>query len=370
MAVNRPVYIFAGGGTGGHLFPALAVADELTALVPKARIVFACSDRDIDRRILLPTRHVVVAQPVRPMPRGPRGWIGFGRSLLAGARLAGDLVRDLRPAAVLGLGGFAAGPVVWAAASAGARTGLLSIDAVPGLANHLLAGRVDAVFTQFELTGRALGRRHGPKARLVGCPVRAGLLAGDRAEARKAFGLKARRKTLLVVAGSLGAASINLAVAEIRADLDELAGQWQVLHVAGPGKDEDARKAWQGAEIHAAVVEFCDRMDLAYAAADLVLCRAGAATVGELSAVGKPAVLMPYPHHRDRQQFHNAEPLALAGAAEVVADAGDPAANAGALRQSLMPILGDRDRLETMKAAAAKLERADAAERIARFLAG
>ena len=368
--MKRPVYIFAGGGTGGHLFPGLAVADELTALVPTARIVFACSDRDIDRRILTPTRHAVVAQPVRPMPRGPRGWVGFGRSLLAGARLAGDLVRDLRPAAVLGLGGFAAGPVVWAAASAGARTGLLSIDAVPGLANRLLAGRVDAVFTQFEPTGRALGRRHEAKARLVGCPVRAALLAGDRAEARQAFALKARRKTLLIVAGSLGAASINMAVAQVGADLAEVAGQWQVLHVAGPGKDKAAREAWQAAEMHATVLDFCDRMDLAYAAADLVLCRSGAATVGELSAVGRPAVLMPYPHHRDRQQYRNAEPLVSAGAAEVVADAGDPAANAGALRRSLLPILGDRDRLKTMKTAAAKLKRADAAQEIARFLAG
>ena len=364
-----PIYIFAGGGTGGHLVPALAVAEELTTLAPDARIVFACSDRPIDRRILDPTPHAVVVQPVRPMPRGLRGWPRFATRYLAARRLARDMVRDLSPVAVFALGGFAAAPVASAAARAGIRTALLSIDAVPGLANRLLARRAGAIFAQFERTAGGYGR-YGGKVRVVGCPVRAALASGDRDEAARALGLRTDRRGLLIMAGSLGAANINEAAAGIRPDLDALAGEWQVLHVAGPGKGSQAERAWAGADIHAVTMEFCERMDLAYAAADVVLCRAGAATVGELAATGTPAVLMPYPHHRDQQQRHNAAAPAEDGAAVVVPDACDPAANAQRLRESLVAILRDPARLEAMQSAAEARKPTGAARAIAEFLAG
>jgi len=367
--VDRPIYIFAGGGTGGHLVPALAVADALAALVPEAHIVFACSRRQIDRQILDPTRHAVIPQPTRPLPRSLRGWGAFARAWVATRRLARDLVRDLRPAAVFGLGGYAAAGVVCAAARAGVRTCLLSIDAVPGLANRHLARRADVVFAQFDATRGAYGRSAG-KVRVVGCPVRRRLVGGDPSEARRFFGLRDDRRTLLVMAGSQGAANINDAVVALRGDLDKLAGAWQVLHLTGAGKADAVRAAYGTAAIHHVAREFCDRMDLAYAAADVVLCRGGASTVGELSATGIPAVVMPYPYHRDAQQARNAAPLASAGAAEIVTDACDPAANAEALRGSLIGILADGRRLEAMRSAAGCAKRPDAAAQIARWLAG
>jgi len=363
------VYLFAGGGTGGHLCPALAVAEELTAVEPGARVVFACSDRAIDRRVLAGHPYAVVPQPVRPIPRGARGWGRFGRCWQASRRLARDLLGDLKPAAVLGLGGFAAAPVTVRAASAGIRTALLSIDAVPGLANKMLARKVDVIFAQYAQTAAAYGAC-ARKVSVVGPPVRRGLLAGDAREARAAFGLRAGRKTLLVMAGSQGAANVNRAVAQLRADLDSLADTWQVLHVAGPEKLEEVRGQWAGAAIGHAVLGFCDRMDLAYAVADMVLCRGGASTAGELSATGTPAVVMPYPYHRDRQQYLNVAEAAEAGAVEVVDDRTDPAVNAESLRSSLLAIMADGSRLAAMSRAAAGAARKDAAAEIARWMVG
>ncbi len=367
--MDRPIYIFAGGGTGGHLCPALAVAEELTGIQSDARIVFACSDRAIDRRVLSGHPYAIVPQPIRPMPRGPRGWVRFARCMRASNRLARDLIRDLRPAAVLGLGGFAAAPVTGRARRKGIRTALLSIDAVPGLANRLLAGRVEVIFTQYERTAGAYGR-HAAKVRVVGPPVRPALLGGDVEEARRVFGLRDDRRTLLVMAGSQGAANVNRAVAELKADLDALAGSWQVLHVAGPEKVDEVRSHWAGADIGHTVVGFCDRMDLAYAAADLTLCRGGASTAGELAATATPAVVMPYPHHRDRQQYLNVADAAEAGSVEMVEDRTDPAANAESLRSSLLAIMADAPRLAAMTAAAAGRARTDGALEIARWLVG
>jgi len=227
---------------------------------------------------------------------------------------------------------------------------------------------VEVIFTQFERTAGRLGRGRA-RVRCVGCPVRAGLTDGDADEARRRFALRADRRTLLVAPGSQGAANVNRAAARLRPALDELADGWQVLHVAGPGNGQSVRAAYEGAKIHHMVLDFCERMDLAYAVADLALCRAGASTVAELAATSTPAVLMPYPYHRDQHQRHNAAELVAAGAGVVVADATDPAANADSLRRRMLPLMREPARLEAMRSAAAGLGRPAAAEEIARWLA-
>ena len=362
-----PIYIFAGGGTGGHLYPALAVAEELAAIQPAARVVFACSNRPIDRQVLEPLPYAFVPQPVLPLPRRPGGWWAFARAYAASALQARQMVRDLRPAAVLGLGGFAAGPVVCRAAREHVRVGLLNPDAVPGKANRMLARRVEAIFTQFELTtGRFPAGARG-KVRPVGCPVRRAFALAGRDEAVSHFGLRSDRRTLLVNGGSLGAASINEAVGLLAGELAELADTWQVLHVTGPSKQAPAPAAARPG-VH--LLEYCHRMDLAYAAADLALSRAGAATTAELAATATPAVLMPYPYHADQHQRLNAAALAEAGAAVICDDAKDPAANAERLRQVLLPILEDPARLTEMARAAAGLGSRNAAAVVARWLTG
>ena len=294
--------------------------------------------------------------------------MAFTAAYVWSMELAWELVGDLKPQAVLGLGGFAAGPVVRRASGAGVPTGLLNPDAVAGRANRLLAGRVDVVFTQFDSTAERFASAVRRKVCCSGCPVRSSLPGGDRQEALRHFDLRPDRRTLLILGGSLGAASVNRAAAGLADDLDALGEAWQVLQVAGPvgGAADDTVIRASRALVRR--VEYCRRMDLAYAAADIALCRAGASTVAELAATSTPAVLMPYPYHADGHQTLNAGPLADAGAGVICPDAKEPAANAESLRRSLLPILRDAAALEAMRAAAAALAKPRAAATVARWL--
>ena len=363
--MSRPVYILAGGGTGGHLCPGIAVADALVRLQADAQVVFACSSRSIDARFLDPLPHGKVVQPVRPVPRSLAQLPGFLRAWRASQRIARDMIVDLQPVAVLGLGGFAAGPVVRQAARRSVPAALLNPDAVPGRANRYLARYADAIFSQFPESREAFRPRLRHKVQCVGCPVRQ---FGDtpRGEALASFGLRDDRRTLLVLGGSLGAATINEAVGALERDLAALADSWQLLHITGKG-DAGAVEAAQG-PLHARRVGFCDRMDLAYAAADLVLSRGGASTLAELAQFGLAAVIMPYPYHRDLHQRHNAAALAAAGAAVVCDDRIDASANAQALREGLVAIMADPPRLEAMQAAARTFGARRADEAVARWL--
>lgn len=365
---NPPLFIFAGGGTGGHIYPGLAVAGELQRLLGEVKIVFACSNRAIDRRILDPLDHAVVPQPVLPLPRSPLQVIPFMRAWLRSRRQAADMIADLKPAAVLGLGGFAAGPVACRAWTRDVPTALLNPDAVPGAANRYLARFADVIFTQFENSAPLFKPRLRDKVRCVGCPVRPALLSGDRDQALRRFDLRHDRKTLVILGGSLGAESINKAVELLRSDLEPFADTWQILHVTGPQKTQASAPATAG-NLTVKTIEYCNDMDLAYAAADLVLARAGAGTVAELSATATPAVFMPYPYHKDQHQRLNAEGPVAAGAAILCEDFKEPAANANRLRQTLLPILRDGQRLAAMTQAAQTASKPRAATEVALWLA-
>jgi UDP-N-acetylglucosamine--N-acetylmuramyl-(pentapeptide) pyrophosphoryl-undecaprenol N-acetylglucosamine transferase len=352
------------------LYPGIAVAEELVSLRPEAKVVFACSSRPIDRRILSRLDHAVVAQPVRPLPGRIGEVFGFLRAWRSSGKLARDVVADLKPAAVLGLGGFAAAPMVRQAHKAGVPAALLNPDAVPGKANRHLARRADVIFTQFEQT-----RAHFPAAvrgriECVGCPVRRSLLTADRQEAMRYFGLRPDRKALLVLGGSLGARSVNASFEALARQLGQFRDTWQALHITGLDKAGLTAGAHEAGAIDIRSVEYCDRMALAYAAADLALCRAGAVTVAELTATGTPAVFMPYPHHADEHQRLNSAPLEQAGAAKICQDEQEPRANARSLLAALRPILREAAVLQAMSQAAIALGRPAAAEAVAEWLAG
>jgi len=364
---DRPTYVFAGGGTGGHLTCALAVADALAGLQADARVLFLCTDKSIDGRFLDPTGWGEVIQPIRPLPRSPLRMGDFTLRWLRSLRLARRVLRDVRPAAVLGLGGYAAGPAVRVAARR-TRTAMLNPDAIPGKANRYLARRVDTVFTQFDATAGHFPEALRSRIHCVGCPIRREVLDADRAEALDRFGLDVSRRTLAVMGGSLGAASVNDAVAAAAVPLAQAADGWQILHIAGPGKTAALDAAYRQAGLPAAVVAFCDRMGDVYAAADLLIGRAGANTVAELTATGTPGVLMPYPFHADDHQVLNAADMVDTGAARIVRDAADAAVNADRLVAALAPILTDPDALAAMAAASASLARTDAADAVARWL--
>jgi len=368
--VRSSLYIFAGGGSGGHLFPGLAVAEQLRQIDTEAKIVFVCSSRPIDRQILDPTPYAVVGQTIRPTPHRWREWPGFLWSVMASSRRMRKLLANLHPRAVLGTGGYAAGPAVWRAARAGYRTALLNPDMVPGKANRALARHVGAIFTQFDSTAKHFPAAARGLIHPVGCPVRGELVSASRSEAVKHFGLLTKRKTLLVFGGSQAAATINAAVAGMIEELGSLAKQWQVLAIVGPEGEGLAETNGSGSHLRIRCLPYCRRMDLAYAAADLAVCRAGAASVAELTATGTPAVFMPYPWHKDHHQHLNAEPLVEAGGAVICEDAKATAANVAGLRRTLLPIIGDSGRLGAMARAMRPLARPEAAREVAQWLCG
>jgi len=361
-------YLFAGGGTGGHLTPALAVAEQIDRLDPGAKILFLCTERDIDGRFLEPTPYGLLRQPIRPMPKRPWQWPGFYRRWRRSGRLARAVLRDVRPKAVLGLGGFAAAPAVRMAGRRGVPAALLNPDSVPGVANRYLARRVAAIFTQFDLTAGHFPASVRANIRQVGCPIRPSLLGVDPAAARIELGLRPDRGTLAVMGGSQGARTVNEAVLGAVEVLARRADTWQVLHVAGPGKVGAAEETYRAAGVAAVVMEFCDRMGLVYAAADVLIARAGANTIAELTATGTPGVLMPYPFHADQHQRHNAAAMVAAGAAVIVDDADNPAANAERLTAAVAELLADPARLPPMARAAADLGQPNAADAVARWL--
>lgn len=364
----RKTFLFAGGGTGGHLAPALAIIEQLNRLAPTAAVLVACTHRPIDKTMLDAAEVGYVPQPVQPVPRSPLGWVGFYRTWRRSLSLASRMIKDIRPSAVLGLGGFAAGPVVRVAAGLGVPSALLNPDAVPGKANRYLAGRAEAIFTQFESSAAHFAPPAAGRCRAVGCPIRPSVLGGDRGEALELWQLDPGRRTLAVMGGSLGAKTINEAALALAAEANWPGPDWQVLHVTGPGKSAEARRTYQQSGAAGTVIEYCGRMDLLYAVADILIGRAGANTVAELAATGTPSVLLPYPFHRDQHQLHNAQPLAEAGGAVIVEDTVGAAENAARLRAALDPLLKAPSKLDAMAGAARSLARPEAAEAVARWL--
>ena len=362
---------FAGGGTGGHVYPNVAVAERLgeeLAAQPgggrRLRAVYLVSDRAVDARVVATEGLEAVALPARPAGGRPdralRFWAGFQRARRAAARR----VRADRPAALLATGGFVSGPAVVAARAAGVPTALVTLDAVAGRAAGWLARRCDAAFMAVEGAGL-------PGARVCGFPVRAAsLAAGPAGEARAAYGLDPDRPTLLVFAGSSGARTINAAAPAAFASpaFAGVRAAWQVLHVAGPAEEAAVRSAYAAAGVAAAVLPYEPRLGRAWAAADLCLTRCGAGGVAEARANAVPCLFLPYPWHRDGHQERNARPLVAAGGAEVMEDRIDAAANAEGLTARLLPLMGDPARREAMRAALRGMPAADGAEVLAAWL--
>ena len=349
---TRPLLIFAAGGTGGHLFPALAVADALRTTRPDIDIKFFCTQRPIDAQILGPTGWPRVPQPITPLSIRPWHWPGFVSRWLASRRLCHQQWQSRRPALVVGSGGFASLPPVRVAQQLGVPTALLNPDAVPGKANRFLAKRADRIFLQWEFT-----TDHFPdtaKLRVTGCPVRSSFTPRDPTDLRPKLGLDPNRLTLLVTGASQGARTINEAILGLLREKPNWQG-WQALHLAGPRDVARLEDAYRHAAIPAKVLAFCDTMADAVAAADLVVSRAGASTLAELTAVGRPSVLLPYPFHRDHHQRINAEQLVSRQAAVLLEDRIDARENAARLGPVLERLMHDTDARQRMATAAQQM---------------
>ncbi|ACL25714.1 UDP-N-acetylglucosamine--N-acetylmuramyl-(pentapeptide) pyrophosphoryl-undecaprenol N-acetylglucosamine transferase [Chloroflexus aggregans] len=367
-----PRLILSGGGTGGHVYPALAVAE---ALAERAHVVYVGSVGGMEERIV--TQESTL--PFRSLPaaavRG-RGPVQVARSLpilMRGIGAALALLRREQPAAILGTGGYVCVPLFVAAKLRRVPTMIYLPDVVPGLAVKVLSRIADVTAVNVSDALPRLGLYEGhPRAMVTGYPVRAELFSTDREAARAAFGIAPDQLVLLVYGGSRGARSVNRAIATL---LPSLLPLCTIIHVCGREGDHvwlEATAAQLEPELRGRYLLFpylaggsAQSMTAALAAADVAVCRSGASTLAELPAVGLPAVLVPYPYvHQDE----NADYLVQRGAAMKVADhamLGDGDPTDGPLAQAIRTLLSDVVMREQMAARSRALARPDAAQRLA-----
>ena len=308
--------VIAAGGTGGHLYPGIAIAREVLAGAGN-EVLFVGTKSGIEARVLpkegLPVRFINVGK-LKGMGIGSRMRTAF--TLPRSVAQSVGLLRQERPDAVVGVGGYASGPVALAAWFLHIPLVIVEPNSYAGLANRV-AGRFAAkIFVCFP--GRdTQGFFPEKKKVLTGPLVRKGITEGNRDQALTAFGLERDRFTLFVMGGSGGAHAINMAMKDAASELRSVA-KLQVLHQTGEKDVEMVKAGYQAARVQAVVLPYIDDMAGAYAAADLVVSRSGATTIAELAVCGKRAVLIPYPFAADNHQEHNARSLAERGGGEVI----------------------------------------------------
>jgi len=342
--------IFAGGGTGGHLFPGLAVAREFRRRDGGTEILFIGTEQGIEYRVLPKEGFKLETLTVKGLKgRGVRGWIDALFGVPAGLWRSLAILRRFRPDCVIGLGGYASGPVLLAAKLKRIRCAIMEQNLRPGFTNKLLARWVDRVFTAY---GESEAYFPGARVLETGNPVRWTEVPQVK---------RSEKFTLLIFGGSAGARRINYAVVDALKLLSDLKSAIAVTHQTGSLDYHAIKQAYDALPFEATVMPFIDRMDEAYGGADLVLCRAGAMTLAELTVFGKAAILVPYPYAIYDHQRSNAESLQGRGAAAMILD---QELTGAVLAERIRGYFTDRSRLERMAAAARALGRPDAAARI------
>ncbi|MGH9310739.1 MAG: undecaprenyldiphospho-muramoylpentapeptide beta-N-acetylglucosaminyltransferase, partial [Vicinamibacterales bacterium] len=308
--------VIAGGGTGGHLYPGIAVARELLHRLPDAVVTFAGTARGIESRVVPKEGFLLdVIRSAGLKGMSPAALVRGVGLLPLGGLDAWRIITRRRPDLVIGVGGYSSGPVVLAAAVRGVPTMVLEQNAVPGMTNRLLARVVKAAAVTFESTVTFFGRR----GFVSGNPVRPEFLArGAGSEQTSEPGVAAGPPRVLIFGGSQGAHAINMAMVEAASRLAAHRGGLAITHQTGQRDLERVRDGYRTAGLDARVEPFLYEMDREMKAADVIVCRAGATTIAELTAAGKPAVLIPLPTAADDHQRKNAEVLAKAGAAELI----------------------------------------------------
>ncbi len=343
------------GGTGGHLFPGLAVADELVQRGCEPMLLI--SPKEVDQQAVIGLFGMeIVTLPAVGLKRG--GEFAFLRGFIQSYRAAARLFKQHPPQAALAMGGFTGAPPILAAKRAGARTFLHESNAVPGRANRWLSRVVQRVFVGFPT---AAGRLRNRNVTITGTPVRSCFQVRETAACRAGLGLNPARPVLLVMGGSQGASGINELVLQSLPLLASRAPDLQWLHLTGSGNTEKVSQAYAASRLRAVVHPFFADMALAMGAATAALCRAGASSLAELAAMRVPAVLVPYPAATDNHQFHNARAFEATGAARLLEQ---KSATPETLAQLLLELIEKPSVREQMGSALAQWHAPRAAEQI------
>ncbi len=368
--------MIACGGTGGHLFPGLAVAEVLRARQHQVRLLV--SEKAVDQTALAALtsspdsaeRITVEAVPAVGY-EGPRRLMRFGVRLMKATRGCAAACDEFGPDVVLGMGGFTSAPAILGARWAGKRktaTLVHESNAVPGKANRWAGKFVDHVAVGLADCARFFG---GRPVTVTGTPIRAALRGGKVADARTRLGLQPDRLTVLVAGGSQGARAINEAMACALPWLEGKTERVQFMHLTGAQDEQFMRESYEKNGFTGKVMSFCNQMELAYSAADVVVARSGASTLTEIAAFGLPAILIPYPQATGNHQWHNARIFESAGAARLVDQSqfGSAHAERGErLANVITELIDDESGRSRMAEAARLLAVDDAAERLVKLL--
>ena len=352
--------LVSGGGTGGHIFPALSIAGELRRRFPDANILFVGAEGRMEMEKVPAAGFEIKGLPVSGFDRkNPIKALKAAVKLLRCMRMAKKIVKEFQPDIAIGVGGYASGPVLKAAQKAGVPTLLQEQNSYAGVTNKLLAKKAMCICVAYEGMERFFDK---DKIVLTGNPVRRNLLecTATPQEARKAMGIDPDKKTVLIIGGSLGARTVNNA---IKARLDQIAARddVQVLWQTGKFYDEECRKALeQSGAKNVVQTAFISNMDMAYRAADLVVSRAGASSVSELQLLGKASILVPSPNVAEDHQTKNAMALVNRDAAIMVRDADAT----DTLVDTMLVAVDDKAKIATLSANAAAMALPQAAEKI------
>lgn len=348
--------VIGGGGTGGHLFPALALADEFKRRDGSTGIIFVGSERGFEKSIVPSYGYPLEVLDVEGLKKR-KGFERLKSLFKAFAATLGAvlLLRRLRPDGVIGSGGYSSGPVVLAASLLGIKTAILEQNALPGLTNRILGRFVDRIYIAFE---EAQGYFKRGNVMVTGNPVRRDILNAAMEEKRTNHG----KFSLLVFGGSQGATAVNAAFLDAVEYLTDIWGSLKVTHQTGKEGYGQVEGAYKRKGLKVELHSFITDMARAYSSSDMVICRAGATSIAEITALGLPSILVPYPFSTDGHQDENAKALADKGAAVILKqDALTGSALAGTIRR----LFENPRELKGMKEAAAALARPRAAEAIA-----
>jgi len=352
--------LFAGGGTAGHLMPAINIAREMKRIDKGVIPLFVGKRGGIERNIVARFGFDIEEIDVIGMKRSPMGIIRFLLNWNRSVKQALEVIERFDPVAVVGAGGYVSAPAIRAAHKMGKLIFLQEQNSLPGLAARSVAKFADTIFTAYESAGLYLGKS---RCRVMGNPIRGDIAGSDRNESIRKFGLNPGKKTLLVLGGSSGAAGINETIAELILS-DFLPGDWQILWQTGERDYDKSRLRIAGDKLKGAMLPFIDDMPAAYASADLVLSRAGAMALSEIEAARLASVLIPYPHATGDHQTLNAKILEKAGAAIVI----NEGKLSGTLKQILTSLFIDEKARNRMSAAAASLGKPNAAREISQII--
>ena len=358
---NRPINVLvSGGGTGGHIFPALSIANEVRRRHPDANILFVGAQGRMEMEKVPAAGYKIIGLPVSGFDRKNllRNVTVVAR-LLKSMRLARNILKDFKPDIAIGVGGYASGPMLKAAQKQGIPTLLQEQNSFAGVTNKLLAARADCICVAYEGMERFFPQE---KIVLTGNPVRRNLLdcGATPEQARQAMGVDPNKKTVLIIGGSLGARTINNAVS---AGLEKIgnAGDVQVIWQTGKFYDQQCSEALSASGVKNVVqMPFISNMDMAYRAADVVVSRAGASSISELQLLGKAAIMVPSPNVAEDHQTKNAQALVNRDAAIMVTDA-DAAER---LVDTMLATVADADKASRLGHNVLQMALTDAAEHI------